>query len=114
MAATEGTVTFVGQSGRTYIKDMYLSDTANTPVNWDGGAGASATSPEDVTIPEPCFMSDVSVVTGAAQTKLQVIRNGAGTGDFLRQSLHLNTLALRPQLRIPFMPGDRIAMLQIA
>ena len=114
MAATQGTVTFVGQSGRTYIKDLYLSDTVNTPANWDGGAGASATSPETVSIPEPCFLSDVSVVTGAAQTKLQLIRNGSGTGDFLRHSLHLNTLPLRPALRVPFAAMDQIGALQIA
>jgi len=114
MAATEGTVTFIGASGRTYIKDLYLDDVAASPANWDGGAGASATSPEHVTIPEPCFLADVSVVTGAAQTKLQVTRNGASTGDFLRQTLHLNTLAVRPALRIPFAARDEIALIQVA
>ena len=114
MAATEGTAIFTGRSGRTYVKDLYLDDVANAPVNFDSGAGAAATSGESTTIPEPCTLTDVAVVTGAAQTKLQVTRNGMGTGDMLRQTLHLNTLAFRPVLRIPFLAGDTIAFLQLA
>lgn len=114
MAATEGTATFIGASGRSYIKDLYLSDTVNTKVNFDSGAGASATSDDDTEFPEPVYLSDVAVVTGAAQTKMHVTRNGVSTGNFLRHTLHLNTLALRPNLRIPFNPRDRIAMIQLA
>ncbi len=114
MAATEGTATFVGRSGRTYIKDVYLDDVAGAPVNFDSGAGAAATSAEYTSLPEQCTLADVAIVTGAAQTKLQVTRNGVSTGDMLRQTLHLNTLAFRPVLRIPFNPGDVIALLQLA
>ena len=114
MAATQGTAVFVGRSGRTYIKDLYFSDVANAPINWDSGQGAAATSREDTTLPEQVYLGDVAIVTGAAQTKLLLTRNGVSTGDMLRHTLHLNTLALRPQLRIPFNPGDVIAALQIA
>ena len=114
MAATQGTVTFVGRSGRTYVKDLYLSDTVNTKINWDSGAGASATSDLDTDFPEPVFLADLAVVTGAAQTKLHLIRNGVSTGNFLRHTLHLNTLAFRPQMRIPFAARDRITMVQVA
>jgi len=114
MAATTGTVIFRGRSGRTYVKDLYLDDVAGAPANWDGGAGAAAASPETVTLPEQCYIEDVAIVTGAAQTKLQVTRNGNSTGDMLRQTLHLNTLAFRPHLRIPLNPGDVVAMIQLA
>ncbi|GAI07904.1 unnamed protein product [marine sediment metagenome] len=113
-AATEGTATFMGRSGRSYTKDLYLSDTADTGVNFDSGAGASATSDDFADFPEPVFLADVALVTGAAQTKLHVLRNSVSTGNFLRHTLHLNTLAVRPPLRIPFNARDRITLIQIA
>ena len=114
MAATTGTATFIGRSQRTYTKDLYFSDTVNGPVNFDSGGGAAATSGEFTTIPEPCVLADVAIVTGAAQTRLHVTRNGVGTGNMLRHTLHLNTLPFRPQLRIPFLAGDQIALIQLA
>lgn len=114
MAATVATAIFVGMSGRKYIKDIYLSDTVNTPINWDGGAGASATSPLDWIPPEPVALKDLAVVTGAAQTKLQVTLNGVPTGDILRHSMQLNTLANRTPLACIFGAGQRVAMLQLA
>ena len=114
MAATTGTMTLIGRSQRTYTKDLYFSDVANGPANFDSGGGAAATSAEFTTIPEPCVLADVAIVTGAAQTKLHVTRNGVGTGNMLRHTLHLNTLAFRPQLRIPFLAGDQIALIQLA
>jgi len=114
MAATQGTATFIGASGRTYTKDLYLDDVAGAPVNFDSGAGASATSDTYTSIPEQCYLADVAIVTGAAQTKISVIRNGVPTGNLLRQTLHLNTLAFRPALRIPFLGMDSITLVQLA
>ena len=114
MAATQGTLIFRGRSGRTYVRDMYLDDVAAAPANLDSGGGASATSETFCTLPEQASLEDVSIVTGAAQTKLQVTRNGQPTGDMIRQTLHLNTLAARPHLAIPFNPTDKIAFNQIA
>lgn len=115
MAATEGTAIFIGlQSRKTYVEDMYLSDTVNTVTNWNSGAGAAATSREHITFPEGVVLTDVAVVTGAAQTKLQIIVDGVPTGQMLRQTLHLNTLAVRPPLRIPFGARQEISMMQLA
>lgn len=109
------TFTFKGRSGRTYIKDAYFSDVANAMVNWDAGAGASSTSPTDWVPNEPVMLVDFSVVTGLTDTtKVQLTRNGIATGDMLRYSIHLTTLAYRPQLRIPFNPGQRIQFIQKA
>jgi hypothetical protein len=113
MAATPryGTMILVGmRTGKTYIKDIYFPDVLAGQINWDGGAGASATSPTDWTAPEPCILTDMSVVTGMVDTtKLQILRNGIPSGDFLRYSIHETTLALRPRLRIGFNAGTRIA-----
>ncbi len=115
MAATNGTAQFIGlRTRQTYTKDLYLSDAAGALVNWDSGAGASATSEQSWIAPEPVVLSDVAVVTGAAQTKLQLLRNGVPSGDMLRQTVHLTTLANRPSLSILFTKGDKIGMIQIA
>jgi len=114
MAATNGSMIFVGRSGFTYSKDIYQSDTVNTPINWDAGVGASATSPTTWRCPEDVLLTDYAVVTGAAQTKLQITQNGVPNGNALRQSIHLNTLSNRPSLRIPFNKGDDIGALQLA
>ena len=115
MAATQGTAVFAGmQTGKNYNVDMYLDDVANAYVNWDGGAGAAAVSPDFWTPPENVMLVDVAVVTGAAQLKMQVIVGGRPTGDTLRHTLQLNTLPLRPRLNIPVPAGQRIALVQLA
>lgn len=109
-----GTMIFRGlRSGRTYVKDVYVSDVLAALINWDAGAGAGATSPTDVVMEEPVALVDFSVVTGLTDTtKLQLVRNGVATGDMIRYSIHLTTLANRPALTIGFGPGRRIQALQ--
>lgn len=115
MAATVGAFQFVGAaSGRSYSKDIYLSDTANGLINFDSGGGASATTETFWTAPEPIYLTDYAVTTGYAQTKLQIIRNGVPTGDILRHGIHLDTLNNRPRLGIPFNAGDKLAAIQLA
>jgi len=114
-AATEGTAILLGvQSRKTYVVDVYLDDVADAPVNWDGGAGASATSPEEWIPPEAVILTDIAIVTGAAQTKLQLLRGNNPTGDMIRHTLHLNTLAYRPRLQIGWAGGSRLRALQKA
>lgn len=115
MAATEGTAIFLGlQTGQTYVCDLYLDDVAGAAVNWDQGVGASATTREHISFPEPVSLQDVAVVTGAAQTKLQLAVDGVAAGPMLRQTMHLNTLALRPRLNIGIAPRAEVSMLQLA
>lgn len=117
MAATPqyGTMTFYGMSSRkSYIKDIYISDVANASVRFDAGTGASATSPVDLSFPEPVVMADMSIVTGTVDTtKMQLTRDGMPTGDVLRYSIHLTTLANRPRLSIGIRAGVRFAANQL-
>ncbi len=117
MAATpqSASMTFQGRSGRRYAKDAYVSDVVAALINWDSGAGASANSETFWSPPEPVFLVDFSMVTGTADTtKLQVTRNGVPSGDILRYTVHLTSLNSRPDLLIPFLPGDKVACLQLA
>lgn len=118
MAATPqyGTFSFQGlASGKTYTKDAYVSDVANARINLDDGAGASSTSENYWRVPEPVVLRDFSIVTGTADTtKLQMTRNGVPTGDILRYSIHLTTLAFRPNIMIGFAMGDDFSAIQLA
>ena len=118
MAATpkNGLLTFVGlQSGKTYSKDVYVSDVVAGLVNWDAGAGASASSPEDWPATEGVTLVDAAIVTGMADTtKLQLTRNGVPTGDIIRYEVYLTSLNNRPALNIPFNALDKIAAIQLA
>ena len=117
MSATpkEGTAVFMGLSGRLYHKHIYCSDVANALVNFDSGQGASATSDSFFLVPEPCYLIDVSIVTGMADTtKLQVARNSVPTGDICQYVVHVSTIAMRPALNIPFGAGSKITFIQLA
>lgn len=118
MAATPqyGTLTFYGLgSKKSYIKDLYLNDVANNPARFDGGQGASTTSPTELTFPESVILSDYAQVTGTVDTtKLQLTRNGTPTGDILRYAVHLTSLNNRPRLVIGIGAGVRFGANQLA
>lgn len=118
MAATPqyGTFTFKGlRSGRIYNVDAYFSDVADALVTFDGGAGAGSTSPSSFTAPEPLLLIDQAIVTGTADTtKIQLLRNNQPTGDFLRYTQHLTTLAQRSPVMLGFAQGVEIRALQKA
>ena len=111
-----GAISFYGiMSKRVYSKDIYVSDVAAALVNFDSGNGASATSETSLQFPEPVVIRDFSMITGTADTtKLQLTANGTPTGDILRYTVHLNTLAFRPVLQTVFPAGARIAAIQLA
>ncbi len=115
VAAPEyGTFTFYGMaSTRIYNVDMYYSDVADALINFDGGAGASATSPTSFTCPENVLLTDVAIVTGGTDTKkLQVLRNNQPTGDFLRHTQHLTSLSQRSPIRLGFARGTEVRCIQ--
>jgi hypothetical protein len=118
MAATPqyATFTFLGvQTKRVYNVDAYISDVADALVTFDGGAGASATSPSSFTAPEDIMLIDVAVVTGTADTtKMQILRNNQPTGDFLRYTQHLTTSAQRSPVRLGFKRGVEVRAIQKA
>jgi len=116
MAATPqyGTAIFRGMSGRKYIKDFYVSDINSALFRWDAGGGASATSPTDWRPPEPVVLVDLSIVTGCIDTSKAVLtRNGMPTGDIIRYTIFLTTLANRPTLNIPYLAGDQVTAMQM-
>lgn len=115
-APKSGTMSFAGvRTRRTYTIDVYLSDVAAGNMNFDSGAGASATSDTFWIAPEDCILRDFSIPTGLTDTtKLAVVANGVATGNRLRYANFLNTLAFRPALLIPFRQGSKVGAVQEA
>lgn len=106
---------FVGRSGKTYAVDAYISDVNGALINWDGGAGASSTSPTFWKAPEDVILQDYSMVTGTADTeKLRLLRDSMPTAHVLRYGVHLTSLATRPKLNIGFLKGTNISAVQIS
>lgn len=117
MAATPqyGTMTFLLQNGELYNVDCYVSDVAAAYVTFDGGAGAGASSPNEIQLPANAMLSDFAIVTGTQDTtKIQILRNNAPLGEFLRYTQHLTTSAQRSPVRRGFPRGSIFRAIQYA
>lgn len=114
MAAQYGAAVFV-IGNKTLEKDIYFDDSAGNPVRWDAGSGASATSDTAFQIPSTgAVLVDVVLAAATGQTKTQVNQDNTPTGNMLRNSVHLVSVNTRPPMRIPFSPGTKCALYQIA
>lgn len=113
MVATAGMAIFAAGK-RTILKDLYLDDVAGAKVNWDDGAGAGAATREGWIPPVGVVLIDLAIVTGAAQTRLQLGVGGNPTGDILRHVIQVDTSPGRPKLAIALPPNREITFLQLA
>lgn len=110
-----GVFNFIGRaSGRNYPVDAYFTDVNGALTRFDGGGGASTTSPEYWVAPgEPVTLRDFAIVTGMTDTsKIELTVNGRSTGGFLRYAMHLTTSALRPAQSITLRPGATLRAIQ--
>jgi len=114
MAAQYGCMIAVGNSGRKYYKDLYLSDSAGAFANFDSGSGAASTSDNKWLAPENIMIYDVCLAAATGQTKTSVVVNGVNEGTILRNSLHLASVSFRPALAIPVASGAQIQLSQMA
>ena len=110
-----GTIVFKTDSGKAIAIDVYHSDVANGLVNFDGGGGASATSPLYWIAPERGRIIDYMIVTGMTDTtKIRWQFNGVPTNSCSRFTSHLTTLAFRPPLSMGMNAGTRLTAVQLA
>lgn len=109
-----GTFVFMGiRSKRIYNVDSYIADVADALIHFDGGGGASPTSPTSFTAPEDLLLSDVSFKTGPTViSKLQILRGNQATGDFLRLTAHLDTSPARSPVRLGFTRGTEVRAIE--
>lgn len=106
---------FKGASGKTYPTDGYVSDVNGARINFDGGAGAGAATPDFWVAPENVTLIDFSMTTGTADTeKIRLTANGKPTMHVLRYVIHVSTAPFRPTLNIGFKSGTQISAFQIS
>ena len=116
MAATpqSGTFVFVGQSGQTYHVDAYFSDVNGGNVRFDSGAGSGAATNTFWMPPENVTLTDVSIVTGTADTtRFRLVVNGRPLNSILRYVLHVSTNPYRPALRVGFAKNAQVTGIQL-
>jgi len=108
---------FVGlRTRKTYPVDAYFSDAVGALVRFDGGGGASTTSPEYWMAPgEPVVLVDFAQVTGMTDTtKCEITINGRPVGGFMRYVMHLTTNATRPRIAQGIPAGGAFRVIQRA
>jgi len=112
---SSGVLTFVGQqSGLTYQKSFYWADAVGTMARIDSGLGTpGATGGENyVVFGEGVTLVDIATVTGPTVALVgRFMANYEYTPISFSWTNHVNTLATRPPLKIPFKAGTRISIL---
>lgn len=115
MAAALLTMVYVGKSGRRYCISAYANDTSNNLVRFDEAKVAAAGSPDQYNVKEDGVVDDIIFTSDlATPTHVQLLRNGAPTGDIFDVTAQLASVVNRPNIDCPYAAGDKIALMQIA
>lgn len=118
MAATPktGIVEFTGRSGKKYIYSIYNSDVASSFVTWSRMGTAGTGSPNFVTVPEDMRLTDISVVTGIADTTSLLLfkDDGAEAGVLISWANVLNSLQTRSFPSFGIKAGRKLQLQQVA
>lgn len=110
MAATAGTMTLVGKSGKTYSVDLYIPDATGSKLGFNPAGLAGTSSDTSFRIPENCIVYDVSIGTAPTAVGAALsVNSGVVNGGAIRWANQLQTLANRQKLNIPLNAGDFIA-----
>lgn len=113
MAATAGSMTLIGKSGRTWTVDLYIPDATATFLSFNPAGLAASTSPATYRIPENCVIYDISIGTAPTAVGAALsVNSGVVNGGTLRWANQLQTLANRQKLNIPLNAGDFISYTQ--
>lgn len=114
VTATNGTATFVGESGKVYNVDIYISDVVAAPVTWGVSGNAAAGSLTFWRAPETVVLTDLSIVTGPTVmvALIPTSNDGVIPGLRFRIANFLNTLTTRPNINVGFQAGRNVGFLQ--
>lgn len=113
MAASNGTLSMVGASGKIYSIDVYIPDAVATFLAFNPTGLAASTSPSQLVIPEDGFINDFVTVAAPTAVGFNIqLDSAAQPGAALRHANQLATLATRQKLRIPVRKGQILTALQ--
>jgi len=113
MAATAGTMVFLGRSGQTYTVDCYVPDAVATKWTFNPSGLAASTSTDYWKAPEECRLVDISTAASPTAVGGTLTLSGAlYTGKTFRWANQLATLATRMKHNIPIPAGEQVGILQ--
>jgi len=113
VTAGNGTLTFRGQSGKSYNINFYSSDVIGAFVTFNLNGLAVAGSQTFYLLPENVVLTEVSFVSSnTVSTGWIVQSNDANTGNVIQIAAQLTTLANRQKPMIPMQAGRKFALLQ--
>lgn len=115
VTATNGTLSFRNaKDGSTQQINFYIADVIGTDVKLNLVGIAAATNQAFTNSKGDVILEDVSIKTGpTVMTALVVKRDDVPTGTVLAIADHLNTLAFRPKLAIPYRNGTKITFTEV-
>jgi len=113
MAASAGTITMIGASGRTYCVDIFLPDAVATVVTFNPSGKATATSVANIKLPEDVVVTDIATATApTAVGGVFKLNDAVVNGGCYRYAERLNSLATRSKIAIPIKAGVELSILQ--
>jgi hypothetical protein len=113
MAAASGTARILYGTAMQSVS-IYCADTSDTLVTFDESKIAVAGSNDGYVakaagkLVDVCLTSDV-----ATPTHIQVMRNGAPTGDILDCTAQLASVVARPNPRVSLNKGDKLQLMML-
>jgi len=111
VTATNGTATFVKDSGETFSVNFYIADVVGTDVKWNLSGLAAAANQAFINAPRNMVLRDLAIKTGpTVMFSLILKRDDVPTGNVIAISQFLDTLNNRPVLNIPYRAGTKITM----
>jgi len=113
MAAINGSLKYVGVSGKVYNIDIYAPDAVATLLTFNPAGAAAATSPTFFRAPENGYIQDFAATAGPTATGLVFTADGGViVGGSCRWANQLTSLPNRANLAIPIKAGALVGATQ--
>jgi len=108
--AQNGTLQWVGTSGRSYSISFYNPDVSGSAITF-ATTKAGASSSNFWNAPETIILKDASIITGIADTTIAVINvNDVPTPNIIDMASIVNTLSNRSVPPITISKGSKITI----
>lgn len=113
MAAKNGTLQFMFAGGLRRTYSFYFDDTAGNPARFSLDGKAAAGSPDNIVVPAPCAVADMSLEAATGQTTTVIKVNDQPVSVILNAN-YLAALSLRAPLGLVLNGGSKLQMFQLA
>jgi len=112
MAAANGTMSMVFAGGVRRTYSIYLDDMAGNPVRYSLDAKAGAASPDNIVLPLPSAIIDITIEAATAKTTTTIKDNDVPVSVILNANF-LSTVTNRPVPGIVLGANHKLTMFQV-